>query len=146
MDAHAWSRHLNSPNPYGMPPAGVMLNRIRFVCNDSDRQGIHVKSTLDATYKLDGKTDEAIAFTDDDMIVIQNKLERRVEILLETIRLPDGRRAIFRPSRAGSFTLVDKEVSEVRAEKDLVLGPGESMTLTTDRWVPQRTGGAVFPV
>lgn len=124
----------------------IALNRIRFVCNDSDRRGIHIKSTLDETYRLDGKTDEAIAFTDDDVIVIQNKLERACEILLETIRLPDGRRAIFRPSRGPSFTLLDKEVSEVRAEKDCVLGPGESMTLHTDRWEPRAGGGAVFPV
>jgi hypothetical protein len=127
-------------------PHNVTLNRIRFVCNDSDRKGIHIKSTIDDTYRLDGKTDEAIAFTDDDVIVIQNKLERACEILLETIRLPDGRRAIFHPSRRAHFMLVDKEVSAVRSERELLLGPGESMTLVTDRWVPSTARGAVFPV
>lgn len=123
-----------------------MLSRIRFVCNDSDRRGIHVKSTLDNTYRLDGKTDDAIAFTDDDVIVIQNKMEHACEILLETVRLPEGRRAIFRPSRGASFSLLDKEVSELRCERELTLGPGESMTLHTDRWEAQEGRGAVFPM
>lgn len=122
------------------------LNQIRFVCNDSDRKGIHIKSTLDNTYKLDGRTDESISWTDGDLIVIKNCMEQPCEILLESIRLPEGRRAVFRPSRQSAFTLVDKEVSETRSEKEFKLGPGESCTLTSSAWLPQGGEGRRFPV
>lgn len=124
----------------------IAMNQIRFVCNDSDRKGIHIKSTLDETYKLDGKNDESISFTDEDLIVIKNCMDRPCELLLESIRLPEGRRAVFRPSRQSAFQLLSKEVSEVRSEKGLTLGPGESCTLTSSAWQPARGGGAVIPV
>lgn len=117
------------------------MNQIRFVCNDGDRNGIHIKSTLDCTYRLDATTDESISWDDTDLVIIQNKLERRVEILLESIRLPDGRRAIFRPSRQAHFTLVDRTLSETRSERELVLGPGESCTLESSRWQPRSGPG-----
>lgn len=124
----------------------VELNQVRFVCNDGDRKGIHVKSTLDGTYKLDQHTDESISFTDDDLIAIKNCLERPCEILLESIRLPQGRRAIFKPSRQTTFTLVDKEASTTRSEHTLVLGPGETCMLRSDRWRSQGGDGRKFPV
>ncbi len=124
----------------------IKLNQIRFVCPDSDRKGIHVKSTLDETYKLDGRTDETISFADDDLVVIKNVMDRPVAITLESVKLPDGRRAVVRPSRQAHFTLLDKGVSEHRSQRQLQLGGGESMTLTSSEWVPQATGGAVFPV
>lgn len=122
------------------------LNQIRLVCNDSDRKGLHVKSTLDNTYKLDGHTDESISFADDDLIVLKNCLERPCELLLESIRLPEGRRAIFRPSRQQSFALTDKAVSITRSERELTLGPGESCSLHSSCWLPQGGAGKVFPV
>jgi len=128
------------------PRPAFALNQIRFVCNDSDRKGLHIKSTLDATYRLEGKTDESISWSDNDLIVIKNVLERPCEILLESIRLMEGRRAILRPSRQGAFTLVDKQLSSVRNERELTLGPGESCTLTSSAWLPQGGAGAVFPV
>lgn len=124
----------------------VVLNQIRFVCNDGDKKGIHVKSNLDSTYKLDTNTDESISFTDADLVVIQNKLERPVDILLESIRLLEGRRAIFSPSRQATFSLLDKRVSQVRSERELTLGPGESCTLRSSCWAPAAGHGAVFPV
>jgi hypothetical protein len=124
----------------------VVLNRIRLVCNDSDRAGIHVKSNLDSTYRLDGRTDESLSFTDADLVVIQNKLERPCELLLEAIRLPEGRRAVLKPSRQAALTLTDKEVSATRSELDLVLGPGESCTIHSSCWMPQGGAGRVMPV
>lgn len=124
----------------------VKLNQIRFVCNDGDRKGIHVKSTLDSTYKLDGKTDESISWTDDDLIVIKNVMERPVEILLESIRLPEGRKAIFRPARQGAFTLLDKSQSELRAERSLTLGPQEACTLHSSEWISKLGNGRTVPV
>lgn len=122
------------------------MNKIRFVCNDGDKQGIHIKSTLDETHRLDTRTDESIAWTDDDLVVIQNKLERPVEILLESIRLPEGKRAIFRPSRQAHFTLVDKELSVTRSERSLTLGAGETCTLESSAWRPQGGAGKCMPV
>lgn len=122
------------------------LNQIRFVCNDGDKRGIHIKSNLDATHCLDSRTDESISWTDQDVVVIQNKLERACEILLESIRLPEGRRAIFKPSRQASFVLVDKQVSHLRSERELILGPGESCVLTSSCWTPQGGTGRRMPV
>lgn len=124
----------------------VTINQIRMVCNDSDRKGIHVKSTLDNTYKLDGKTDESIAWADDDLIAIKNVTERPIEILLESIRLPEGRIAILRPSRQGFKKLFSKEVSSVNCECDLTLGPGETCMLHSSEWMSRTSGGARFPV
>lgn len=124
----------------------VRLNQIRFVCNDGDKSGIHVKSNLDETHRLDAHTDEAISWTDNDLVIIQNKLERRVEILLEAIRLPEGRQAILKPSRQGTLKLVDKTISRVKSEANLVLGPGESCTLTSSCWTPGTGNGRAFPV
>lgn len=124
----------------------VELNQVRFVCNDGDRKGIHVKSTLDNTYKLDSNTDESISFTDADLIVIKNVMDRPVEILLESIRLPQGRRAVFKPSRQATFTLSDKQVSATRAERELTLSAGESCTLHSSAWLPQGGAGRVMPV
>lgn len=120
------------------------MNQIRFVCNDGDRNGIHIKSTLDSTYRLDTTTDESISWDDTDLVIIQNKLERKVEILLESTRLQDGRRAIFRPSRQPHFTLVDKSLSAIRSERALVLGPGESCTLESSLWQPKSGPGRVM--
>lgn len=122
------------------------LNQIRFVCNDGDRSGIHVKSNIDATHKLDTHTDESLSFTDADLVIIQNKLERRVEILLESIRLPEGRQAILKPARQATLKLVDKEVSLVRSSLALVLGPGESCTLHSSAWTPGTGNGRAMPV
>jgi hypothetical protein len=128
------------------PATPIVLSQIRFVCNDGDRAGIHVKSNVDNTYKLDGRTDESISFTDGDLVVIQNKLERPCEILLEAIKLTDGRRAIVQPSRQATIAMTDKSVSSTRAELDLVLGPGESCTIRSSCWSPQGGPGQVFPV
>jgi hypothetical protein len=124
----------------------IELNQIRFVCNDGDRKGIHVKSSLEHTYKLDGRTDESISFTDEDLVVIKNCLERPCELLLEAVRLPAGRQAIFKPSRQPTFKLVSPQLSSVRCERELTLGAGESCVLRSSAWSPQGGPGAVFPV
>jgi hypothetical protein len=69
-------------------------------------------------------------------------MDRPVEILLESIRLADGRRCIFHPSRQSTFNLTSKEESEVRSERELVLGPGEACTVHSSCWVPAAGAGA----
>lgn len=123
-----------------------LLNRIRLVCHEADRGSIHVKSNLDSTYKLDHRTDEDICFTDTDVVAIQNKREDPCQITLEAIRLPDGRRALLRPSRQAHLSLVDPEVSQVRSKISLRLGGGETCMLTSSEFKGQTGGGAVFPV
>lgn len=124
----------------------VELSQVRIVCNDTDKKGIHVKSTLDNTYKLDSHTDESISWTDADLIAIKNCLERPCEILFEAIRLPQGRRAIFKPARQSTYVMLSQEVSSTRCDYALTLGPGETCMLRTDRWTPQGGIGARFPV
>lgn len=124
----------------------VKLNQIRFQCVDSDRKGIHVKSTFDSTFKLDGKTDETISFADEDLVVIKNVMDHPAQIKLESVTLPQGRRAIFRPSRQAHFTLVEKVISTQRCERAISLGSGESCTLTSSEWRPAGGNGRVFPV
>jgi len=124
----------------------TLMNQIRFVCNDSDKKGVHVKSTLNDTEKLDGRTDETISWTDEDLIAIKNCLDRPTEILVESVRLPEGRQAIFSPSRQATFKLTSRDISEVHSCKSLILGPGESCMLRSSQWHPQAGGGAVIPV
>ncbi len=123
-----------------------ILNRIRLVCTEADRGSIHVKSNLDSTYQLDHRTDEDICFTDSDVVAIQNKRDSPCKITLEAIRLPDGRRALLRPSRQAHIALCDPEVSSVRHRTDVLLGGGETCVLTSSEFVGRAGGGAVFPV
>ncbi len=111
-----------------------VLNRIRIVCRAGDRNAIHIKSNLDSTHKLEHRTDEDICFTDQDVVAIQNKRESRCLITLEAIRLPDGRRALLRPSRQAHLALRDPEVSKIHARAQLVLGGGESCVLTSSEF------------
>lgn len=126
--------------------ARIEMNQIRFVCNDSDKKGIHIKSTLDGTYKLDGRTDESISFRDDDLVAIKNCLEHPCQILLESIRLPHGRFALLSPSRQATFKLLDKEQSTIHSEKELVLGPGETCMVRSSMWQSEGGEGRRFPV
>lgn len=135
-------------DPFERYPVGgqhnnrVVLNQLRLICDDSDRRGLHVKSNIDRTEKLDGKTDESLSFTDGDLVILQNKLERPCTLILESIRLPEGRRAVLKPSRQRHQTLCGKEVSEVRSITELVLGAGESCVIHSSEWMPQQGGGA----
>jgi hypothetical protein len=123
-----------------------VLNRIRLICAEGDKGSIHVKSNIDATHRLDHKTDEDICFTDSDVVAIQNKREDACAITLEAIRLPDGRRAMLRPSRQPHVHLVDPEVSSVRCRIRIQLGGGETCVLTSSEFKGQAGGGARFPV
>lgn len=123
-----------------------VLNRVRLICNEGDKGSLHVKSNLDSTYKLDHRTDEDICFTDEDVVAIQNKRESPCTIIIEAIRLPDGRRAMLRPSRQPHISLVDPELSEIRNHCTLTLGGGETCMLTSSQFTPKISGGAAFPV
>ena len=123
-----------------------VLNRIRLTCRIGDKNTIHVKSNLDATHKLDHRTDEDLCFTDQDVVCIQNKRESRALITLKAIRLPDGRRAVLRPSRQAHLTLTDPEVSKIRAQAQLVLGGGESCMLTSSEFKGGVGAGRMMPV
>ena len=122
------------------------LNRVRLICTEADRGSLQVKSNLDSTYVLEHRTDEDICFTDDDLVAIQNKRGDHCRITLEIIRLPEGRRAVLRPSRQAHRTLLDPEVSPIRARTHLVLGGGETCMLHSSEWKGKIGGGAVFPV
>jgi hypothetical protein len=122
------------------------LNRVRLTCIEGDRGSIQVKSTLDSTYKMEHRTDDDICFTDDDMVVIQNKRESRCNLTLAVIRAPDGRRVVLRPSRQSHIVLVDPEVSTVRHQHTLQLGGGESCVMTSSEFKGKAGGGAAFPV
>lgn len=124
----------------------LKLNRVRLICTEGDRGSIHVKSNIDSTYKLDHKTDEDICFTDQDVVAIQNKRHDPCIITIKAIRLPDGRRALLRPSRQAHRSIVDPEVSSIRHHVTLSLGGGETCVLTSSEFKGQMTGGAVFPV
>lgn len=124
----------------------VQLCRIRLTAHCDVPKGLHIKSTLDNTFKLECHTDEDIAFTDDDLVAIKNASDVAIPLTLTGIRLPDGRRAVLSPSRASAFTVVDPEVSTVRNQRRYTLGAGETLMLRSSLWVTQRVGGAVFPV
>lgn len=129
-----------------MSTTPVVLNQLRLLCDGSDRAGLHVKSNIDRTEKLDGKTDESLSFSDRDLVVLQNKLERECCIILEAIQLPEGRRAVLKPSRQRHQTLCDKKVSEMRSVVELTLGAGESCVIHSSAWMPQTGNGARIAV
>lgn len=122
------------------------LCQIRLICKEGDRGSLHVKSNLDSTYQLDHRTDEAISFTDQDLVAIQNKRESPCQITLQSVRLPDGRFAILRPGRQPHQKLFSREDSISRSELKLTLGGGETLMLHTSLWAPRAGSGAVFPV
>jgi hypothetical protein len=121
----------------------IELNQIRLVCREGDRGSLHVKSTLDSTYKLDERTDEAISFTDSDLVVIKNVRESKCRVGFETIRLPRAARMILRPSRQPTLTLMRREDSELRCAAVIELGGGESVTISTSNFIA-RTGASNF--
>lgn len=123
-----------------------VLNRIRLVCKDGERDCIHIKSTLAHTSKLDSTTDIDVAFTDTDLVAIKNITEQPRVVTLEAIRLPDGRQAIFSPSRSAHFKLLDPEVSSVHCARTYPLGGGETLMLRSSEWAGRAGGGAAFPV
>lgn len=120
----------------------VSLIQVRLVCKEGDRGSLHVKSTFDTTEKMEHRTDESISFTDDDLVIIKNCRESKCEIALETIRLPDAGRIVCRPSRQGSFVLTSKVVSEVRYQRKVCLGGGESIVMQSSRWRASTKRGA----
>lgn len=122
------------------------LNRIRLICTEADRGSIQVKSNIDSTYTLDHRTDEDICFTDEDVVAIQNKRDDLCTLTLEAIRIPEGRRAILRPSRQPHRVLCDPEVSKMRYKTTLTLAGGETCILTSSEFKGRTGGGAVFPV
>lgn len=122
------------------------FNQLRLICKEGDRGSLHVKSTLDGTYKMDAKTDDSISFTDADLVVVKNVRETECLITLKAIRLPGDTRAILRPSRGAHQVLLDKSVSEIRSSTNIVLHGGESLTICSSNWAPQKGGGAAFPV
>lgn len=111
-------------------------------CQVCDREALQVKSTCGPTHKLESKTDEDIAFSDNDLVIIKNCREDPCQLKFRALELPDGRRAIFRPSRQASQTIYDSRVSEVRSELALRLGGGESLVIVTSEWVAGRGLGA----
>ena len=122
------------------------LSRVRMTCRDSDRKALQVKSTCGPTVKLESKTDEEIAFSDQDLVIIKNVREDAITLTFRALELPDGRRAIFRPSRQGVRTLYDGRVSAVHSEHTFNLGGGESLVIVTSEWVAGRGQGAGAPV
>lgn len=107
----------------------IALNQIRLVCNEADRGSLHVKSSFDATQKMEHRTDEAISFPDDHLVVIKNAREHACMIRLESVRLESGKRFIVKPSRQATRSLWSKQDSEVRTTLALVLGGGESVVI-----------------
>lgn len=122
------------------------LNRIRLKCTEGDRGSIHVKSNINSTYQMEHRTDEDICFTDQDVVAIQNKRDSPCRITLEAIQLPDGRRALLRPSRQAHLSLTDPKVSSIRNRVEIRLGGGETCVLTSSEFKGQVGGGAGFPV
>lgn len=118
------------------------LSRVRMTCATADRGALIVKSTCGPTEKLESKTDEDIAFSDNDLVIIKNVREDALHLKFRALELPDGRRAIFRPSRQGSQTIYDSRISEVRCEYTVTLGGGESLVLVTSEWKAGRGQGA----
>jgi hypothetical protein len=121
----------------------VELNQLRLVCREGDRGSLHVKSTLDSTYKLDERTDESISFTDNDLVVIKNVRESKCRVGFETIRLPRAARMVLRPSRQAALTLTSREDSEIRCKAVIELGGGESITISTSNFIA-RTGASSY--
>lgn len=119
----------------------VALIQVRLVCKEADRGSLHVKSTFDATEKMEHRTDESISFTDDDLVIIKNCRESACVIGLETIRLSDGSRIVCRPSRQGSFVLTSRVASEVRCARKIALGGGESLVMSSSQWKPSLKRG-----
>lgn len=120
----------------------VELIQMRLVCKDADRGSLHVKSSFDKTEKMEHRTDESISFTDDDLVIIKNCRESPCEITLEVIRLPLASRLICSPSRQSAFTLVHRDVSEIRYRKTIRLGGGESLPCRTTQWKSNRLRGS----
>lgn len=123
-----------------------VLNRIRLWCIEGDRGSLQVKSNLDATYKLEHRTDDDICWTDDDVVAIQNKRGTACSIIVSVIAAPEGRRVILRPSRQAHKVLLPPDVSVIRSECELKLGGGETCMLTSSEFKGRTGAGAVFPV
>lgn len=120
----------------------VVFSRVRLTCTEADRASLHVKSTCGPTHKLESKTDEDIAFTDNDLVIIKNCREDACTLKFRALELPDGRQAIFRPSRQATEKIFDSRVSEVKCEYTVKLGGWESLVLVTSEWVAGRGQGA----
>lgn len=119
----------------------IALLQVRLVCKEADRGSLHVKSTFDKTEKLEHRTDEAISFTDDDLVIIKNCRESPCRIELETVRMPDASRIVCRPSRSSAFTLTSKVASEIRCKRAIALGGGESLVMQSESWKPSAKRG-----
>lgn len=128
------------------PHRPVALSKIRILCHSGNRAGLHIKSTLDNTYKLDYKVDEDISFTDEDLIAIRNNSGTPCEITVRAIQLKDGRRALLSPSRQCTFWLMDPEMTAIHVERTITLGVDETCMLRTNWWEGRSGPGAVFPV
>ena len=129
-------------SPFQRFSAQIALSRVRMTCAEADRGSLHVKSTCGPTHKLESKTDEDIAFTDNDLVIIKNCREDPCTLKFKALELPDGRQAIFRPSRQGAQKIFDARVSEVRSEYTVRLGGFEALVIVTSEWVAGRGCGA----
>jgi hypothetical protein len=121
---------------------GFALSKVRLTCGEADRGSLHVKSTCGPTVKLETKTDEDIAFSDQDLVIIKNCRESPCTLKFRALELPEGRQAIFRPSRQATQKIYDSRVSEVRSEYTVTLGGWEALVIVTSEWVAGRGQGA----
>lgn len=112
------------------------LLAVRLKCADGDKGSLSVASTIDITFRMDTRTDELMRFTSHDVVVVKNRREDpcKVEFVGDTI----PSRVVLRPSRQAqsAYTLRQGETLE------FIMGGGESITLTSDAWMPQTGRGA----
>lgn len=120
------------------------MNQIRVVTSDSDRNALRVMSTFVASESLEKITDEAIDFRDSDLVVINNRCDRRCSVRFKDYATRGGpsARCVIQPARQRTFTVRegDKDGAEV------VLGAGESVVIRADVWKAQIGRGRGGPL
>ncbi len=125
-----------------LPRDRVALLQVRLRCDEGDRGSLEIKSTFDKSERMEHRTDEAISFTHDDLVIIRNRRESPCRIALESIALGSGESLYCRPSRQGAFRLLARECSSVHSTRSIRLGGGESLVIQSSRWRPNLSRGS----
>lgn len=122
----------------------IALNRVRLRCLEADRGTLTVSSTIDQTHRMEHRTDEDINFSDFDLVAIKNRRGTVCSVLFEAIALPEGRRAVFRPSmqERSAYTILDPALSNIKSKIRIDMKPFETIMLSSSEFRARTGAGA----
>lgn len=124
------------------------MNTIRLICREGDEGSLSIKSTIAQSILLPNRTDEALDFDDEDIVIIKNERADATKIRLAQFNPRRGPAAYANltssrhESRAGRIHAQGEGGQEVL---DWILEGGEAVIIKSGVWKPPHGPGRSGP-